>query len=356
MPPELYASTGHASAKKRNKIPRAANLGEDADAHRSFGDGDAMRVSVTWEKVDARAHGPVGADPLDSDTFVPADARADRPLDDDAAENAPRAPATVPDAFDDDAFATHPGIPTTTPSSNTTPNTTPGIPNTTPGIPNTTPGIPTTTPRPNSTPGIIPRAHSSPHDLDDVPVNVAPHGCAVDQMLLLEERLAAGGRLPAPCGLARRRPTPTERRPNIPEEGRAFATRGPPRRTANPPSRPRRPRRPLAWTPTSARGTEERAVVRVGIVSSRAGFENRGDARSRRVVRRVVPRISIRGRSFRIRRRGDHRGGERSARKKAATSTSASRPARQAGREEEEAMESGVRGTRTRTRRGRRRG
>ena len=79
MPPELYASTGHASAKKRNKIPRAANLGEDADAQRSFGDGDAMRVSVTWEKVDARAHLPVGADPLDSDTFVPADARADRP-------------------------------------------------------------------------------------------------------------------------------------------------------------------------------------------------------------------------------------------------------------------------------------
>lgn len=197
MPPELYASTGHASAKKRNKIPRAANLGEDADARRSFGDGDAMRVSVTWEKVDARADLPVGAAPLDSDAAAPADARVDRPLDDDAAENAPRAPAAVPDAFDDDAFAFPPGA-----------DPAPAHPE--------PPGASRARARARALP-FPPRPRRRPRQR------------RTPQILRPDARGAPrrrGRLLRAVRPARRRRPTPAELRPNLPQEGGAFATHG----------------------------------------------------------------------------------------------------------------------------------
>ena len=355
MPPELYASTGHASAKKRNKIPRAANLGEDADAQRSFGDGDAMRVSVTWEKVDARAHLPVGADPLDSDTFVPADARADRPLDDDAAENAPRAPATVPDAFDDDAFAFAPGDPDHHPAPDHHPGDPehhPGDPEHHSGDPEHHPGDPDHHPAPELHPGDHPARASSPHDLDDVPVNGAPHK-SFDQML--EERLAAEDASPAPsASRADAQPRPNAVRTFLKKGARSQRT-VPPRRTVKP-AVASASSAPSARVDTNLRARDRRETSREsasGIVSSRAGFENRGDARSRRVVRRVVPRISIRGRSFRIRRRGDHRGGERGWEEGVdvdVASARASDGSRGGGGD----GIGGVRGTRTRTRRGRR--
>ena len=72
MPPDFSASGGHASAKKKNKIPRGAPPpGADSPAAPAafggLGD-DAMRVSVTWERVSAGADlPPSDADPLPVD-------------------------------------------------------------------------------------------------------------------------------------------------------------------------------------------------------------------------------------------------------------------------------------------------
>ena len=339
MPPELYASTGHASAKKRNKIPRAANLGEDADAHRSFGDGDAMRVSVTWEKVDARAHLPVGADPLDSDTFVPADARADRPLDDDAAENAPRAPATVPDAFDDDAFAFAPGDPDHHPEPEHHPGDPehhPGDPEHHSGDPEHHPGDPDHHPAPELHPGDHPARASSPHDLDDVPVNGAPHK-SFDQML--EERLAAEDASPAPsASRADAQPRPNAVRTFLKKGARSQRT-VPPRRTVKP-AVASASSAPSARVDTNLRARDRRETSR----ESASGSSRREPA-SRTAATRA------RGGSYAASYLESASAGDRfgyddaettaeasAGGKKAATSTSRPR-ARQTGREEEEAME-----------------
>ena len=84
MPPDFSASGGHASAKKKNKIPRGAPPpGADSPAAPAafggLGD-DAMRVSVTWERVSAGADlPPSDADPLPVDRARDGEPLAHRP-------------------------------------------------------------------------------------------------------------------------------------------------------------------------------------------------------------------------------------------------------------------------------------
>ena len=111
MPPDFSASGGHASAKKKNKIPRGAPPpGADSPAAPAafggLGD-DAMRVSVTWERVSAGADlPPSDADPLPVDRARDGEPLAHPPaIDDRPPVDSSLAPPGMGDDVGDPSFA-----------------------------------------------------------------------------------------------------------------------------------------------------------------------------------------------------------------------------------------------------------